>query len=196
MSSIASDSLVVVITGPESCGKSTLAQGLSQEFGGQWVPEYAREYIEALNRAYEYEDVECIARYQYDVFIRLMGGKKSLLFIDTYLIITKVWFTHVYNRFPTWLDEAIWSSKVDLFMLCRPDLPWVSDAVRENGHLREYLFEQYKKELEHYGFNYVVVVGEGEDRISLAKEYVNQLLISKQIPHDTTHISRRREKSH
>ena len=190
MSIIASDSLVVVITGPESCGKSTLANQLSQEFGGQWVPEYARIFVESLNRYYEYKDVEHIARHQYDEFIKLRDEKSALLFFDTYLIITKVWFTHVYKRYPIWLDEAIRNSKVDLFMLCTPELVWVSDSVRENGHLRDYLFEQYKKELEQYGFNYVVVSGEGEDRILLAKEYINQLLKSKRIPHDTTHLPR------
>jgi len=188
MSTVASEAIVVVITGPESCGKSTLADQLSQEFGGQWVPEYARKFVESLNRTYEYEDVEHIARYQYNEFVKLCSKKNSLLFFDTYLIITKVWFTHVYSRYPLWLDRAIRQSKVDLFLLCTPELVWVSDSVRENGHLRDYLFEQYKKELEQYGFNYVVVSGEGEDRVLLAKDYINQLLKSKIKPYDTTHL--------
>jgi len=189
MSIAANEAIVVVITGPESCGKSTLAGQLSQEFGGQLVPEYARKFVESLNQSYKYEDVEHIARYQYDEFIKLCSKKDSLLFFDTYLIITKVWFTHVYKRCPLWLDKAIRHSKVDLFLLCMPDLVWVSDNVRENGHLRGYLFEQYKIELEQYGFNYVVVSGEGEDRILLAKDYINQLLKSKRTSYGTTHLS-------
>lgn len=188
MSCVSSESLVVVITGPESCGKSTLASQLSQEFGGQWIPEYARKFVESLNRTYEYEDVEHIAKHQYDEFIKLCCNKNSLLFFDTYLIITKVWFTHVYKRYPLWLDRAIRHSKVDLFLLCTPDLVWISDSVRENGHIRDYLFEQYKKELEQYGFNYVVVSGEGEERILLAKEYIYQLLKSKRTLYDIPHL--------
>ena len=54
----------VGIIGPESSGKSTLAQYLANRYKGTYVPEYAREYVEHLNRPYTYEDVESIAQYQ------------------------------------------------------------------------------------------------------------------------------------
>lgn len=167
-------SFVVVITGPESCGKSSLASDLSEHFNGDWIPEYARSYIEGLKRPYTYEDVEQIAQYQIQQFKKQIVSKhKNILFFDTYLIITKVWFTHVYKRYPEWLETAIRQSKVDLFLLCYPDLPWISDAVRENGHIREYLFQKYKDELQHYGFEYVVVSGSGEERKNKAIEFIN-----------------------
>ena len=36
----------VVLFGPESSGKSTLAQALAKEFNTQWVPEYMRIYLQ------------------------------------------------------------------------------------------------------------------------------------------------------
>ena len=42
-----SSSLVkVVMFGPESTGKTTLAKALAEHYNTQWVPEYAREYLE------------------------------------------------------------------------------------------------------------------------------------------------------
>lgn len=47
----------IVILGPESTGKSTLAQALASFFGCPWVPEFARQYIDKLDQPYEYQDL-------------------------------------------------------------------------------------------------------------------------------------------
>jgi nicotinamide riboside kinase len=51
------------IIGPESTGKSTLANYLAHRYNGVLVPEYAREYMEKReqNTDYTYEDVKNIA---------------------------------------------------------------------------------------------------------------------------------------
>ena len=36
----------VVLFGPESTGKTTLAQQLAEHYQTEWVPEYAREYLQ------------------------------------------------------------------------------------------------------------------------------------------------------
>jgi NadR type nicotinamide-nucleotide adenylyltransferase len=36
----------IVVTGPESTGKTTLAQGLAERLATTWVPEYARAYLD------------------------------------------------------------------------------------------------------------------------------------------------------
>ena len=38
--------LRIVLFGPESTGKTTLAKQLAAHFNTEWVPEYMREYIE------------------------------------------------------------------------------------------------------------------------------------------------------
>ena len=58
---------------------------------------------------------------------------------------------------------------MDLFLLCSPDLPWEADPVRENGgETRIKLFDQYREELKHYGFNFVEISGTGDDRLTNA----------------------------
>ena len=54
----------VGIIGPESSGKSTLARYLAKRYNGIYVPEYARRYVEQLNRPYTQADVELIAHHQ------------------------------------------------------------------------------------------------------------------------------------
>jgi len=42
----------IVVTGPESTGKTTLAKQLAEFYHGQYIQEYAREYIEKLPHPY------------------------------------------------------------------------------------------------------------------------------------------------
>ena len=56
--------ITVGIVGPESTGKTTLAKGLAKHFKTNWVPEYAREFLSNLDRAYQKEDLIEIARGQ------------------------------------------------------------------------------------------------------------------------------------
>lgn len=164
----------IVIIGPECTGKTLLAEALANHYDCPWIPEYARQYIHKLNRPYTYEDVETIARQQVK---ELAENEKQLvhkayLFLDTDLILTKVWFLHVYKRCPDWLPEAIENSNIDHFLLCRPDLPWQYDPVRENGHLRDYFFDWYKREIEALDKTFSIVEGSGELRI---QEAINSL---------------------
>lgn len=54
----------ILILGPESTGKSTLAEDLANHFGEPWVPEYAREYLEQINRPYQFKDLAEIGKGQ------------------------------------------------------------------------------------------------------------------------------------
>ena len=54
----------IVITGPESTGKTTLTDQLAAHFKTNWLPEFARIYIDGLNRPYEEEDLVEIAKGQ------------------------------------------------------------------------------------------------------------------------------------
>lgn len=159
----------IVIIGPESTGKTELSQFLSAHYKTIFVPEFAREYIENLPHHYTYSDIEHIARKQIELEATYLSKANNLLFYDTFLIITKVWFKVVYNKVPEWLEEVIKDLKIDLFLLCNTQLPWIPDKVRENGgEMREKLFYMYKSELENNAFNYEVITGVGNDRFKNA----------------------------
>jgi NadR type nicotinamide-nucleotide adenylyltransferase len=164
----------VVITGPESTGKTTMSLRLANDLSACLIPEYARSYVENLRRPYKYQDLEIIAMHQIqqerESSARMGHG---ILLMDTWLIVTKIWFEVVYSRIPAWVDDYIANSIIDLFLVCAPDIPWIPDPVRENGgELRNELFERYCKEIEWFGFPYEIVSGTGEERYLNA---VNQL---------------------
>ena len=173
---------IIVVTGPESTGKSTLCQQLAEHFHSEYIDEYARDYVAQHGYKYSYEDVEHIARYQHDYLNQKIEQIKNtpsstnepyLLFVDTHLIITKVWFEKVYGREPEWLDEAIKNSPVDFHLLCQPDTEWVYDPVRENPNIRQELYDRYKALIEQYGFPYAEVSGLGENRLQCALSILN-----------------------
>lgn len=167
----------IVLIGAESTGKTELSEYLSQKFNTVWVPEYAREYIENLKRPYYYDDVEYIANKQIELENTYCQKANKILFYDTYLIITKIWFKLVFNKIPDWIDEKIKNSKIDLFLLCNNDIPWVFDPVRENGgKMRNKLFEIYENELNQYKFNYKIIDGIGDERFRNAYNHVNKFL--------------------
>jgi len=167
----------IVLIGAESTGKTELSESLARKFNTAFVPEYAREYVENLGRKYTYNDVEYIAAKQIELEERYLRKAQEVLFYDTYLIITKIWFKMVFNKTPKWIEQKIQTGSIDLFLLCNNELPWVPDSVRENGgEMRDRLFEIYKEELEYYDLNYQIVQGKGEERFNNALHSVEIFL--------------------
>lgn len=144
------------IIGPESTGKSTLAEYLSHRYEGVLVPEYAREYMENLapSYGYTYDDVVAIAKQQLSV---LSSINSNLVVFDTELIITKVWFLHKFGRCPDFVEQALRDYPMDVYLLCYPDLPWLPDPVRENPDIREYLFDWYEREIQALNIPYYII---------------------------------------
>ena len=172
-------SKIIAITGAESTGKSTLAESLSVHYQAPIVPEIAREYVEKLNRPYNYNDVEIIARQQINLLNTTSTQNNHYIFIDTWLIIIQVWFEEVFNRKPEWLVSEIRKTKIDLFLVCDTDLEWIADPVRENGgEKRDYLQNRYLQLLEDYNFNYKIIRGNGAQRVENAIQVIDSLLKS------------------
>jgi len=167
----------IAIIGPESTGKSVLSQELASYFKGDWIPEYAREYIEQLDRPYNYNDVCEIAINQIQIQqIYLLKNSPEYVFFDTELIITKVWFEYCYKKIPDFLKDYLSKNYFDFYLLCAPDLPWIPDAVREHGTDREYFFDWYKNEIQKLGTTFYIVNGQGEKRTQNAIEAIRSAL--------------------
>lgn len=169
----------IAIVGPESAGKTELTKGLADYFNAPWVPEYAREYIEALGRPYTYDDVCHIARTQIEQEKSFDGNTEhGFVFFDTELIITKVWFEYKYKLIPDFLTNRMSKPYFDLYLLCVPDLPWKPDRVREHGNDREFFYDWYKTEIEQTLRPYVIVNGNGSKRIQNAIEAISSFIKS------------------
>lgn len=169
-------SKIIVITGAESTGKSMLTEWLANHFQVPYIPEFAREYVEKLNRDYNYSDVEFIAKKQISQLHEFQKAGLPYIFADTWLIITKIWFEVVFKKVPSWIDETIKETAIGLFLVCDTNLPWIPDPVRENGgEQRELLQKKYINTIEEYGFNYKIVSGENDERFKNALDAVKQI---------------------
>ncbi|MDC0249492.1 ATP-binding protein, partial [Flavobacteriales bacterium] len=147
----------IIITGPESSGKTTLCKVLSTHFNLPFSKEYARKYLNALNRDYIQDDLLKIAK-------RQLKSEQNTQLLDTDLITIKIWSKYKYSDCDKWILNQIEKQKSEnrFYLLCKPDIHWEEDTLRENPNNREELFELYKKVLENLGHNYFII--EGEER--------------------------------
>jgi nicotinamide riboside kinase len=157
----------IAILGPESTGKSTLAETLAAHFGGKWVPEYARTYLAGLTRPYREEDVWHCALTQQQWESECIMSTNHLVFFDTEMINFKVWLSEKYGHYPEWILAGL-SSRYDFYILTSPDLPFEPDPLREHPDRRDYFFEVYRKEIESAGFPYGIISGIGPSRTANA----------------------------
>lgn len=148
------------IIGPESTGKTTLAQYLAERYKGTCMPEYARTYVEQKGTTdVSYEELCEIARHQIEEMETVAISPSPFVFFDTELIVTKVWFDYAFGKVPEWLNEAIEKYKMDIYLLTKPDIPWEPDPARSNGGdaIRQELFERYEREIQDLGIPYYII---------------------------------------
>ena len=105
----------ILILGPESTGKSTLAEDLAHHFGEPWVPEFAREYLEKIDRPYRFEDLVEIGKGQVLLEDQQAEKAKNFLFCDTDLRVIHIWSEHRFHgtpflllRLPNWNNQQLW----------------------------------------------------------------------------------------
>lgn len=164
----------IAVIGPESTGKTTLSEQLASHFNTVWVPEYAREYIEKLNRKYTLEDIITISETQHRQIEERIKKANKFIFVDTEDIINKIWCDTVFRTCPEVIEHRITGFAFDLYLLLMADLPWIEDPVRENPDKREYLYELYKDELINRNLPFEEISGINEARFQNAKEIIRK----------------------
>jgi NadR type nicotinamide-nucleotide adenylyltransferase len=166
----------IAIVGPESTGKTVLAESLARHFQTEWVPEYARDYLDIIRRPYTKDDLETIAIEQLNLENQLEKRANRLLFCDTTLLVIKIWCEFKYRNCPEWIIDEVKHRHYDLHLLTATDIPWTPDPLREHPNVREFLYNLYRNELENLGIDYVEIRGSYEERFKNSVDQVNFLL--------------------
>lgn len=175
----------IVAIGPESTGKSTICETLSQHYKTLWCPEYARAYLEEHGTNYSFDSLATIAKGQLaleDDFTNKVGATNiPLLFIDTDMYVMKVWCEYVFGKSHNFILDAIASRTYDLYLLCNIDLPWTFDPLREypDETPRKELYEIYKDVLINQNTPWVEISGSHAQREQQAINAVNQYCFGK-----------------
>ena len=170
---------VVVLTGPESSGKTFLAERLQQRFGGLVVGEYVRHFIEQERRDTCLADIPAIARGQLAWEDAARAQAPELLILDTHLLSNMLWSRTLFGDCPTWLEQELLARRYDLHLLLSPqDVEWESDGQRCQPELADRLcFHQGCSDwLQRHGQSWLDVGGDWAERERQVVEHVHRLL--------------------
>ncbi|EJL03365.1 hypothetical protein PflQ2_2486 [Pseudomonas fluorescens Q2-87] len=154
---------VVVLTGPESSGKSWLAAQLQEHFGGLRVDEYVRYFMEQNPRDTCLGDITEIASGQLAWEDAARAARPSLLILDTHLLSNILWSQTLFGDCPSWLEPALLARHYDLHLLLSPEqVEWTGDGLRCQPELEQRLkfFQAIEGWLVHHRQPFQVVGGD------------------------------------
>lgn len=179
-----SNCLKVVLFGPESTGKTTLAQQLARHYNSIWVPEYAREYLQNKwnneRKTCEPKDLLPIAKGQIALENTLAQKTNSVLICDTDLLETKVYSEEYYSGIcDPLIEKYAIENSYDLYFLTYIDIPWEKDDLRDKPNERIEMFNAFKNALEKYNKPFVVLKGSKQERMEEALKQINKLLLDR-----------------
>lgn len=149
----------ILITGPESSGKSTLARDLAWSLDAVYIREYAREYLQASQGIYTSADL--LAIWQGQAQLQNNWSSKHTLCCDTGPIVMYVWSMVKYQRVHPEIALAVQEMSYDHILLCSPDLPWRADPLRDAPDLtqRQALYAQYLQLVSDCGIPFTIISG-------------------------------------
>ena len=165
----------ILITGPESSGKSVLSKELASFYNGGLVVESARAYLKE-KVGYQESDLLKIAQLQKQNEKALIStGKYSLVFCDTGVEVIKIWSQEKYGRVDAVINKLNQLESYDLVLLCKPNIPWEKDPLREHPNDRMRLFEIYLNELKQAKASFFVIDETIHRRVEQAKNIVSRV---------------------
>lgn len=175
------DLIKIVLFGPESTGKTTLAKQLAKHYKTNWVPEYAREYLQNKwdkeQKTCEPHDLLPIAVGQMKLENELSRTANKVLFCDTDLLETKVYSETYYGgSCDTLLEKYALLNSYDLYLLTNIDTPWQADDLRDKPNEREAMFNYFKQTLIKYNRDFITLSGDKKTRLVLAIEVIDKLI--------------------
>lgn len=170
----------IVLYGPESTGKTTLAKQLAAYYNTSWAPEYMRIFLERKTllpgeEIVSYEDLTPIAKGQMQIENSLLDTANTFLFCDTNLLELQVYAKHYFNKCPEHISEYVHKNKYDLYILTYVDTPWVPDGMRDRPENREKMYARFKQELIKNNLPYIVVKGNEKQRMNIATSHIDKL---------------------
>jgi nicotinamide riboside kinase len=163
----------IILTGPESTGKTTMAQVLATQLQAPCVPEFARVYLQYLGRLYRREDLWTIAQGQ-SAWENWYGARHpKRLVLDTNWTVIRIW--EIFQFGTSTVTEHCSIDPADYYLLCAPDIPWEPDPLRENAGERGVLYALYHQLLQQTGARFSILSGTHHERLAAAQAIIRDL---------------------
>jgi NadR type nicotinamide-nucleotide adenylyltransferase len=157
----------IVVTGSESSGKTELAGALGVHFSAPVSTEFVREFA-AKQGSISFSDHGPVAKGQMAAEDAAISRATDLVILDTDLVSTVVYCEHYFGRSPEWITDEARKRAADLYLLLKPDIPWVPDGIRDRGERREEMHALFAAKLRDLGLEFVEIGGSREERLASA----------------------------
>lgn len=165
----------IVLTGSESVGKTSLAKVLAKHFQTNWIPEFAREYLESKETPMDESDFLPIGQGHLVSEVEAAKTANGILFLDTDLLTTKVYLERYYESEIPWLTERALGLKYDDSLFLDIDIPWMEDKLRDLGEEREPMRTRFLQAMKDANRSFHWIRGNYAERERQAIEIVNQI---------------------
>jgi len=136
----------VLITGPESCGKTTMASILSQVFNTTYAPEWARVNWDKIGGwDFKIDDLDKVALGQKLYQEEAISKANDIYFSDTSAVETKIYAELHLGTSSETIDKLAFDVRKDFdaVILLAPTVKWVKDDIRNAESNRQEIFEKF-----------------------------------------------------
>jgi NadR type nicotinamide-nucleotide adenylyltransferase len=123
----------IAVFGPESTGKTTLAQRLAEHFDEPWSQEYVREYWDTHGGRIAPADLDAIGRGQVANEEAAAARAKRAVFCDTDLLTCVLWNDVLFpGACPDWVrrEAEVRARQFSLYLFCDTDVAFAPDPQR------------------------------------------------------------------
>lgn len=172
----------ILITGTESCGKTTLIKALGKLYNTSWCEEVGRFYPDRYTGGnedvYNTLDFSRMGWQHKERELEVCRSANRLAFIDTDAVVTQYYselYLHEHNEV---LESIISTNQYDLILMLSPDVKWVADGKRLNSdqERRERLHNKLLSMYEEHGFKVEVIHGNYEQRLQKAISLIDEIV--------------------
>lgn len=176
----------IMITGSESCGKSTLVRNLAKYYNATYVEEKGRnvcDFAGGYENMIPSDYIEILHTHKV-AEIEEQRKANKLLFIDTDCIVTDYYLhlqfedTDIDTKKESYLALAIGKlNEYDLVLFLEDDVPWIQDGTRTYGEeiVRRNNTKKLKQMLDMQNIKYHSISGDYQQRFIKSIELVESL---------------------
>lgn len=168
---------LICLIGAECTGKTTLAQGLAQEFLGRWVPERLRLFCDAVGRTpLQHEQIHILEQQARDEMAALEEATRQqqhYVFCDTAPLLTAVYSEFVFGDSSLYPRARELHARYAMTLVLEPDLPWTADGLQRDGaYAQRPIHARIVHELKGMECKHYSVAGSGALRVAVARAAV------------------------
>ena len=104
-----------------------------------------------------------------------MNHRLILKIQDTCLIDIEVWSEVKFKTLDDEIKKISDDENFDIYFLCKPDITWEEDPLRENPNKRDFLFDKFKEKLSSRKKKYYEVYGRLDNRLSFCLDIISRI---------------------